>query len=197
MSSHVSHGSATTTVIAVAPFVGDEVEQIRLAEDWSARLGVPAHITLLGPFLPAGEVTAGALDRVRDVFTSQHPIPVVLAELHLLGTAACLIPDSVSPFSSLSRKLQAISLGPTFGATHHLTVARDCTEATLERLRGHLRPLLPLRGVISEAVLLEHDGKRRVRELERFALAGARTRRPDQRRPRDIDAGSPAVSEPR
>ena len=173
MSSRVSHG-ATTTVIAVASFVGDEVEQIRLAGDWSARLGVPAHITLLGPFLPAEEITAEVLRRVRDIFASQPPIPVVLAELHLLGTAACLIPDAFSPFISLSRELQAISRGPTVGATHHLTVARDCTEATLERLRDRLRPLLPVRGTISEAALLEHDGQSQVRELERFALAQTR-----------------------
>jgi hypothetical protein len=81
MSSRVSHGGPTTTVIALAPFAGDEVEQIRLAEDWSARLAVPAHITLLGPFLPAEEITAEALGRVRDIFAFQPPIPVVLAEL--------------------------------------------------------------------------------------------------------------------
>lgn len=173
MSSRVSHEAPTTTVIAVAPFVGEEIERIRLAGDWSAHLGVPAHITLLGPFLPAEEVTTEVLGGMRDIFATHHPIPVVLTELTLLGTAACLVPDCVSPFVSLSRKLQVISQRPAVGATHHLTLARDCTEAAVERLRGRLGPLLPVRGAINEAALLEHDGQSRVHELERFAFAGA------------------------
>ncbi len=38
----------------------------RLAHDWSAARGVPAHVTVLFPFLPGGEVDEGAL---RALFT--------------------------------------------------------------------------------------------------------------------------------
>ena len=34
---------------------------IRAAHDWSAALGVPAHVTILFPFLPPDEVDEGAL----------------------------------------------------------------------------------------------------------------------------------------
>lgn len=42
------------------------VGAIRLAHDWSAARGVPAHVTILFPFLPPPEVDEGAL---RDLFT--------------------------------------------------------------------------------------------------------------------------------
>jgi len=160
-----------TTVIAVASFAGAEVAKIRSARDWSARVGVPAHITILGPFLPPEEITKNVLERMRIVFADARPIPVVLGELRLLGTTACLMPQSVGPFARLSRELEAISQRRTLVAgEYHLTVARESNTNDLERLRVHLEPRLPLRGTITEAILLERDGEGLVRELERFPL---------------------------
>jgi 2'-5' RNA ligase superfamily len=166
-----------TTVIAVASFAGVEVAKIRSARDWSARVGVPAHITILGPFLPPEEITKNVLERMRTVFADARPIPVVLGEFHLLGTTACLMPQSVGPFVRLSRELEAISQRRTqVAGKYHLTVARESNTNDLERLRVHLEPLLPLRGRITEAILLERDGEGLVRELERFSLvSGAQT----------------------
>jgi hypothetical protein len=42
---------AMTTIVAPTPFVGQVIDSLRLAYDWSAGRGVPAHLTLLGPFL--------------------------------------------------------------------------------------------------------------------------------------------------
>lgn len=163
-----------TTVITVASFVGAEVAEIRSARDWSARLGVPAHITILGPFLPPDEITRTILERMRTVFANARPIPVVLGELRLLGTTACLMPQSVEPFVRLSRELEAISQRRRqVAGDYHLTVARESNTNDLERLRVRLEPLLPLRGKITKAVLLERDSEGLVRELERFPLANA------------------------
>ena len=54
-----------TALIAPVPEAEPAVGSIRLAHDSSAALGVPAHITVLFPFLPAGELDDGAL---RDLF---------------------------------------------------------------------------------------------------------------------------------
>ena len=158
-----------TTVIAVASFVGPEVEKVRSTRDWSARLGVPAHITILGPFLPPEEITKNVLERMRTVFADVRPIPVVLGELRLLGTTACLMPQSVGPFVRLSQELEALSQHRMqVAGEYHLTVARESNPNDLRRLRVSLEPLLPLRGKITEAILLERDSEGLVRELERF-----------------------------
>jgi hypothetical protein len=38
--------------------------------DWSARAGVPSHITLLGPFLPSDRLGSQVVERLRSLFAS-------------------------------------------------------------------------------------------------------------------------------
>jgi hypothetical protein len=54
-----------TALIVPVPEAEAAVGAIRLAHDWSAARGVPAHITILFPFLPPEELDEAAL---HDVF---------------------------------------------------------------------------------------------------------------------------------
>ena len=55
-----------TALMFAVPEAEAAVGAIRLAHDWSAARGVPAHVTLLFPFAPPDEVDEAAL---RDLFS--------------------------------------------------------------------------------------------------------------------------------
>jgi 2'-5' RNA ligase len=50
-----------TALIVPVPEAESQVGEIRLAHDWSAARGVPAHITVLFPFLDTEELDEGAI----------------------------------------------------------------------------------------------------------------------------------------
>src|SRR6185312_17562283 len=57
-----------TALIVVVPEAEPAVRELRLAHDWSAALGVPAHITILFPFAAPAEIDeAGIADVVASV----------------------------------------------------------------------------------------------------------------------------------
>lgn len=77
-----------TTLIAPVPLAEPVVGELRQQHDWSARAGVPAHITLLGPFLAPAAVTGATLHRLRDIFASERPLDFNLGELQSVGSVA-------------------------------------------------------------------------------------------------------------
>lgn len=64
-----------TALIAAVPEAEPAVGSIRLAHDSSAACGVPAHITILFPFLPPDDVDEDAL---REIFTRFSAFDFVL-----------------------------------------------------------------------------------------------------------------------
>jgi hypothetical protein len=53
-----------TALIVVVPEAEPAVGELRLAHDWSAALGVPAHITILFPFADPAEIDEAAIAEV-------------------------------------------------------------------------------------------------------------------------------------
>lgn len=50
-----------TALIVPVPEAEPQVGELRLAHDWSAQRGVPAHVTILFPFLDASDVDDAAI----------------------------------------------------------------------------------------------------------------------------------------
>jgi 2'-5' RNA ligase len=161
-----------TTIIAPTPFVGRRIEEIRYERDWSASLGVPAHITLLGPFLHPDSVGPGIVARLAQIL-ARYPPPVIrLEELRLVDDVACLIPTETEALAAISRELhEAWPQTASHGGLHHVTIARDVNKAVFETLQAELSSLLPLKGSITEAHLLERRGTAPVRTIARLELA--------------------------
>lgn len=169
----VQHPRAMTTVIAEVPFADSAVRELRLAYDWSARLGVPAHITLLGPFLPPDAVGDGTTRRLEAVFRGVSPLRVRLAELSLLDGTACLLPEFPEGLVALTARLEeAWPDVRRYGKRHHVTLARGCDRAQFERIRADLEGSLPLSGAITEGTLLERRGAGDVHLIGRFPFGG-------------------------
>lgn len=67
-----------SALVVLVPEAEPAVGQWRLELDPSARLGLPAHVTVLFPFVPAGEINAGVLTRTAALF---RPVPAFTHQL--------------------------------------------------------------------------------------------------------------------
>lgn len=151
-----------TAVLVLVPAAEPVVGALRDELDPSARQGVPAHVTVLFPFVPAQSVddtTVGTLRRaVRDV----PPFSFRLDRVGWFGDDfVWLGPDPVAPFAELTeRTFRAFPHHPPYEGEHepvpHLTVGYR-RHSSLEALRAaadQLAPQLPITAEVDRVHLL-------------------------------------------
>jgi hypothetical protein len=120
-----------TTLIAPVPEVDGTVERWRRNYDWSARAGVPSHITLLSPFLQPDKIGSQEVNRLDSLFAACQQLRFTLVSVKRIWGVVYLAPRPVAPFRQLTRMLQSEwpetrALGEVFRRRlYHLTVARD------------------------------------------------------------------------
>src|ERR1700759_4220927 len=89
-----------TALIAPVPEAEPAVGAIRLDHDWSAARGVPAHITILFPFLSPAEVDERALG---ELFARFSAFDFTLDRLECSEDGhVWLRPDPAQPFADLT-----------------------------------------------------------------------------------------------
>jgi 2'-5' RNA ligase len=90
-----------TALIVAVPEAEPVVGELRLRHDWSAPLGVPAHITILFPFAPPDEIDEAAL---ASLFATCEPFDFELAEANTVpdGDVTWLAPEPAEPFAALT-----------------------------------------------------------------------------------------------
>ncbi len=130
----MSQSAFIVRVPAAEPYVAHWRERF----DASARLGVPAHITLLFPFMPAEQVTERVLEQVRGFAASLEPFAFCLGAIGHFPQVLFLAPEPATPFVALTAGL--VSLFPEFppyagqyeSVVPHLTVAHAGEAELLE-----------------------------------------------------------------
>lgn len=141
------------SVLLPVPAADPLVDRFRLQGDWSRVLGVPAHVTLAGPFplslkLPIERLAALARDAAGTRFR--------LSEIGRVGDATCLLVADQEPLAALrGEMLDAIGRARQVDAswTFHLTVSRGASATQEAALREALRPSLPLECEVEEIVV--------------------------------------------
>jgi len=126
-------------------------------------LGIPPHVTLLYPFVPADELES-ALPLLQVVVAGQERFTFELSELRTFPRTIWLAPEPAAPFVALTKAIEAaFPKYPPFGGEFeevipHLTLADGIEptelEKTLTRLRALVEPLLPVKVVADEATIL-------------------------------------------
>lgn len=142
-------------LIIEIPEAENPVGSLRREHDANARLGVPAHVTVLFPFLPPSDVGPSVLLRLRELFATVTPFDVVLTGTAWFGEEVLwLAPEDPRPLRALTDLVcQAFPGLLPFGGQFddvvpHLTVAHgshleDMLQAERElsgRLPIHARP---------------------------------------------------------
>jgi 2'-5' RNA ligase len=151
-----------SAIIVPIPEVEAVVGPLRLQYDGAARLGVPAHVTLLYPFC-APQAVAGEIKALREVCASIRAFPFSFIEVRRFPATAYLHPDKSETFAQIIRTLVKSwpDCKPYNGAfvdiVPHLTVADKVDVATLSAVEDSLRGQLPIQCVAKEIWLLTSD----------------------------------------
>lgn len=124
---------------------------------------MPAHVTVLFPFLALDCIKAGERDQLRRLFASEPVIPV---EINGFGAFAQVVYLRLLPAAPLieltSRVAQRWPEAPPYGGAFdevvpHLTVAAGVDDAVADDIRADVACALPLRTVLREVWLVAFD----------------------------------------
>ena len=131
----------------------------------TVREGVPAHLSLLYPFVAAAELDDRTISTVSDLLAGQAPMPVQFAECYRHDGFVALRPDTIDGLKELMSKtyLQWPDVVPYEGAYQdvepHLTVAMHCSDETAVRIEQEVTAQLPISAELREAWLVVFEGK--------------------------------------
>jgi len=177
----LSESAFIVPVAAAEAFVAD----LRAALDPSAALGVPAHITLLHPFMAPERIDAAVLARVEAIARATAAFAFRLAAIGRFPGTLYLAPEPAEPFVALTRALwREFPEHPPYGGRHpaivpHLTVAHDTDAASAERLAAAEATLAKRwprpHGIAAhcDRIVLIENASGRWRTLRAFTLATA------------------------
>ena len=141
---------------------------------------LPFSLTLLYPWLPAGEVDDERLDELRAFFTSRPILDFELVRVaDMPGAVAYTMPEPDDELRATMRALWALYpecppyRQPGSNPPPHATLARYAAEGnvTFADARARVEPLLPVRCLVEEATLLEEHEPDRFRFRASFPFA--------------------------
>ena len=168
-----------TALVVAVPEAEPLVGEWRAKHDWSAQHGVPAHITLLFPFMPADQVDEQVLDDLRELFASQTAFTYRLPRVARFPEVAWLAPEPSEPFKDLIELIVARYPDyPPYEGIHdvvvpHLTVAEGGPDLQ-DEVNAAVTPSLPIEALASEVTLLVEDESGLWQSRERFPLRQVR-----------------------
>ena len=106
-----------------------ELEELRQRHDPVAPTGVPAHVTVLFPFLPTSDLTPAVRRRLAGIARQVRPFDVRFERTGRFPNVLWLGPEPVQPFIDLTERLAAAFPDhPPYEGAHadivpHLTLA--------------------------------------------------------------------------
>jgi 2'-5' RNA ligase len=149
--------------------------RIRGQWDWSAVRGVPGHVTILFPFVPAARLGPGIRGELAAIAASHPPFDVRFRRVGQFPGVAYLDPEPAEPFTRLTGAV--VDRWPGFppyeGAfdevVPHLTVA-DGDGAPLGRIAEDALAALPFDRRVSRLEVIVEGGDARWRTRWRLPL---------------------------
>jgi 2'-5' RNA ligase len=167
-------GSRTALIVEV-PEAEHAVARYRERLDASARLGVPAHITVLFPFMPLEKIGPGVRTELERLFAAVRSFRFQLDRTAWFGEEVLwLAPRDPAPFRALTRSVAEAFPGfpPYEGefadSVPHLTVGHGHSVSDLRAAEESVRAHLPIDAQATHVVLLTRQSSWR-----QWARAGA------------------------
>ncbi|MFC0550203.1 2'-5' RNA ligase family protein [Planotetraspora thailandica] len=153
-----------TALIAAVPEAEPVVGEWRSRFDPSVAYGVPAHVTILYPFLRADRIDAGMLADLRALFAAHAPFDVRFSGCGRFPEVLYLAPDPGRPFADLTEAVAARwPEAPPYGGRFdevvpHLTVADGVPVDVQDTIEAGLAAGLPVAAHVSSVSLHSYDG---------------------------------------
>ena len=170
-----SYQIGQTALIAVVPEAEPIVGSWRDQFDIAASAGVPAHVTVLFPFLGHNAIDPDTVARLRQIFARHRAFPVQFPERRRFPGVLYLAPQPETQFRALTSAVaERWPDAPPYGGQFddivpHLTVAHGQELGVLDKVEACLSTRLPVSAYISAVQLLTFTGES-WREERRFKL---------------------------
>jgi hypothetical protein len=156
-------GMPESAILVPVPDAEPVVARLRARLDRSASRGIPAHVTVLYPFVPPGQITPTVIQMATAAVRSVPAFGCRFADTDWFGEDVLwLAPEPAGPFRALTAAVHAAfpQYPPFSGAfadvIPHLTVG-DQPEGGISALRAaeaQVLPMLPVRTRVSRAWLM-------------------------------------------
>jgi hypothetical protein len=172
-----------TALLLEVPQAEPLVGHLRAEYDPSAKAGMPAHVTLLVPFMPFSRIDDAVRRELRALFAASPCIEMRFAATRRFPDVLWLAPDDPGSIAALIGKLiEAFPDYPPYGGaydgiTPHLTLAHNLAGASqvdLDRIDAAFladaRADLPIIATVREVAMYREEDQRWRRTAE-FALA--------------------------
>jgi hypothetical protein len=153
--------TAQSGLVVVVPEAESAVGRHRQSLDVNARLGVPAHVTVLFPFVPPRQIDAAVLARLERLFARTSPFDYRFARTAWFDDDVLwLAPDDPSFFRHLTETVyESFPDHPPFeglfdDVVPHLTVGHGVDVSVLRAAENAVARQLPVTGRATEVTLL-------------------------------------------
>jgi 2'-5' RNA ligase len=146
-----SSGRHQSALLIPVPEAEPVVGRYRAEYDPVAASGVPAHITLVVPWLPPDQIDDGDLDELRDALSGTEAFDFSLEAVSWFGRSVLwLAPSPSKPFRALTARLAERFSTPPYDdefdeVVPHLTVGHASDGVELAPVAAALAPLLPVK----------------------------------------------------
>jgi|SRR6478736_7739066 len=148
-------------LIVTVPQAEPAVSAWRSQLDPMAALGVPAHLTVLFPFVPPAGIDEATRTTLRELLSSVTTFDFSLvATRWFADTVLWLAPDPDAPFRVLTQAVaDAFPAYPPYGGQFpdpvpHLTIADRGPPEAMHAAEQQLQPALPIRSTARSVTLL-------------------------------------------
>jgi hypothetical protein len=155
-----------TAFVVQVPSAEGLVSELRNRFDPTVQLGVPAHISILVPFMDPGHVTSAVLAKAQAALMEIPSFEFALRRVGRFPTTAYLTPEPSEPFVTMTAALvRAFPEFPPYGGEHaevipHLTVSHGDAEyasLTVIELEQKLRAAGRINATCTSVVMLENS----------------------------------------
>lgn len=150
-----------TALIVPVPQAEPVVGPHRALLDAAASWGVPAHVTVLYPFLPPQRIDQAVLAAVRDIVAAAPRTDITFSHVDWFGdTVLWLAPRPDQLFLDLTAALwRRFPQAPPYGGAHtqvvpHLTIGHDAARPVLENAAAAVRARLPISATVEVVRLI-------------------------------------------
>jgi len=167
-----------TALIVAIPEAAPVIDAIRRVHTTAGADGIPAHVTLLYPFIDSELLTLAHIESAAAAIERFVPFDVSLAEFGYFDASPSILylaPAPAEPFVRMTAALAAaFPEYPPYGGEHsetipHVTVAEGDREQ-LRVFEREIAPGLPIEAHVAEARLFQRDAADRWQPRERLLL---------------------------
>lgn len=142
----------------------------------TVREGVPAHVSLLYPFVGVAELDERVTHALSELFGEHEPMAIELVECYRHGGFVALRPDPINGLTELTSKTRdrwpdVVPYEGVYGDVEpHLTVAMRASEETALRIEQEISEQLPISAELREAWLVAFEGRWTLRGRFEFGV---------------------------